>query len=250
MRHPILCSSFLIVAAAFGSVASAATTPANIKVAVADSNRPAPDTARDAARKPEETLAFAGVKDGASVAELLPGHGYFTRILSKAVGPKGHIYAWVPPAQGDRDFSKGLKDIAGNSTYANVTLVQQGFSKGLAPAPVDLVFTAQNYHDLHNVKEIDVAGFNKAVFDALKPGGVYLVIDHSAEKGSGARDTSTLHRIDKDTVKREVTAAGFQYVGESDVLANPNDARTAKVFDESIRGKTDQFILKFRKPKK
>lgn len=250
MRYPILRPLFLIVAVAFGSVASAASIPANIKVSVADSNRPATDTERDANRKPAETLAFAGAAEGASVAELLPGHGYFTRILSKAVGAKGHVYAWVPPPKEDRDFAKGLKDILDNSAYGNVTLVQQGISKGFAPAPVDLVFTAQNYHDVHNSKEVDVATFNKAVFDALKPGGIYLVIDHSAEAGSGARDTSTLHRIDKDAVKQEVGAAGFQYVGESDVLANPNDPRSAKVFDESIRGKTDQFILKFRKPKK
>jgi predicted methyltransferase len=97
---------------------------------------------------------------------------------------------------------------------------------------------------------LDVAQFNKLVLNSLKPGGLYAVIDHSAESGSGVRDTSTLHRIDMDAVKSEVTAAGFEFVGSSNLLANAADPRTAKIFDPSIRGKTDQFILKFRKPKK
>jgi len=118
-----------------------------------------------------------------------------------------------------------------------------------APDPVDLVFTAQNYHDLHNFP-VDVVAFNKSLFNSLKPGGLYVVLDHSAEAGSGLRDTNTLHRIDPNVVKQEVTAAGFQFVGSSDILANSADTRTGKVFDPGIRGKTDQFILKFRKPKK
>jgi predicted methyltransferase len=118
------------------------------------------------------------------------------------------------------------------------------------PAPVDLVFTAQNYHDLHNVPNLDIAAFNRSVFDSLKPGGIFLVVDHAAATGSETRDTATLHRIDQATVKKEVTAAGFEPAGFSRVLANPADPRTAKVFDPSIRGKTDQFILKFRKPRK
>ncbi len=116
--------------------------------------------------------------------------------------------------------------------------------------PLDLVFTAQNYHDLHNIPTLDVAAFNKSVFDALKPGGLYVVLDHSAAAASGAKDTNTLHRIDVEFVKTEVMAAGFEFVASSDILANPADPRSANVFDPSIRGKTDQFILKFRKPKK
>jgi predicted methyltransferase len=111
------------------------------------------------------------------------------------------------------------------------------------------VFTAQNYHDLHNFP-VDVVAFNRTILDSLKPGGLYVVLDHSAPAGSGLADTKTLHRIDADVVKQEVTAAGFEFVGASDVLANAADSRTAAVFDPSIRGKTDQFILKFRKPKK
>lgn len=235
--------------------AHAASIPANISAAVADSSRPDADKQRDADRKPAETLAFADIKRGESVAELLPGGGYFTRILSKAVGPKGKVLAVVPPrpanAPPDRpDPAVRLKVITDDAGYANVTVLQQPLATVSVPAPVDLVFTAQNYHDLHNVPSLDVAAFNKSVFDALKPGGLYVVIDHSAEAGSEARDTSTLHRIDEAAVKKEVTAAGFEFAGSSKLLANAADPRTAKVFDPSIRGKTDQFILKFRKPKK
>jgi predicted methyltransferase len=143
-----------------------------------------------------------------------------------------------------------LKPITDDSNYSNVSVLQQPLATLSVPAPVDLVFTAQNYHDLHNIPSLDIAAFNKSVFDALKPGGLYVVLDHSAEAGSDVRDTNTLHRIDEAAVKKEVTAAGFEFVGASKILANPADPRTAKVFDPSIRGKTDQFILKFRKPKK
>jgi predicted methyltransferase len=235
--------------------AHAASIPANIATAVADSNRPDADKQRDADRKPAETLAFAGIKHGEQVAELLPGGGYFTRILSKAVGTEGKVFAVVPPrpanAPPDRpDPAARLKPIIDDQNYSNVSVLQQPLTTLSVPAPVDLVFTAQNYHDLHNVPTLDIAAFNKSVFDSLKPGGLYVVVDHSAEAGSEVRDTSTLHRIDEATVKKEVMAAGFVFDGSSKVLANAADPRTAKVFAPSIRGKTDQFILKFRKPKK
>ena len=247
-----LCAACLVLSA---GGARAASIPAAIAAAVADSGRPEADKQRDADRKPAETLAFAGVKHGEQVAELLPGAGYFTRILSKAVGPKGRVFAVVPPrpanAPADRpDPVARLKAITDDANYANVTVVQQPLATLSLAAPVDMVFTAQNYHDLHNVPGLDIAAFNKSVFDALKPGGLYVVVDHSAEAGSEVRDTSTLHRIDEATVKKEIQAAGFEMAGSTDILANPTDARTTKVFDPSIRGKTDQFILKFRKPKK
>jgi predicted methyltransferase len=238
---------------ALNSLAGPASVPANIASAVADNNRPDADTQRDADRKPAQTLAFIGIKRGETIAELLPGGGYFTRILAKAVGPKGKIFAVVPPLPAnsppDRpDPAARIKPITDDPGFANVTVLQQSLAKLSVPSPVDLVFTAQNYHDLHNVPNLDVAAFNKSVFDALKPGGLYVVLDHSAEAGSELRDTSTLHRIDEAAVKKEVLAAGFALVGRSDVLANAADSRTAKVIDPSIRGKTDQFILKFRKP--
>jgi predicted methyltransferase len=236
------------------SAPSAAANPGYISAAVADANRPDADKQRDANRKPAQTLEFLGVKPGAQVAELLPGGGYFTRIFSKAVGPQGRVYALVPerPANAPADMpdlAGRVKAIAADANYANVTVVIQPLNKLVTPAPVDLVFTAQNYHDLHNFP-IDVVAFNKTILDSLKPGGLYVVLDHSAPAGSGLKDTKTLHRIDVDVVKQEVTAAGFEFVGASDILANASDTRTAMVFDPSVRGKTDQFILKFRKPKK
>jgi predicted methyltransferase len=250
----------LVLAAAATAVllvngASAAAIPDNIVAAIADSNRPDADKQKDANRKPGETLAFAGVKMGAQVAELLPGGGYFTRIFSKAVGNSGHVYALVPARQPDApadlpDFAARVKVIAADPNYSNVSVVVEPFSQLGVPAPVDLVWTSQNYHDLHNLPGLDVGVFNKMVFDDLKPGGIYLVLDHTAETGSEGRDTKTLHRIDPATVKKEVLAAGFKFVGSSDLLHQPSDTHTLKVFDPAVRGQTDQFILKFRKPGK
>jgi predicted methyltransferase len=236
------------------SAPAAAGNPGYIAAAVADSSRPDADKLRDANRKPAQTLEFLGVKPGEQVAEILPGAGYFTRIFSKAVGPSGHVYALVPerPASASAnlpDLAGAVKAIAADPNYPNVSVVVLPLPQLATPVPVDLVFTAQNYHDLHNFP-VDVVAFNRTILASLKPGGLYVVLDHSAPAGSGLADTKTLHRIDADVVKQEVTAAGFEFVGASDVLANAADSRTAAVFDPSIRGKTDQFILKFRKPKK
>lgn len=225
-----------------------------IAAAVADGNRPEADKQRDANRKPVQTLEILGIKRGEQVAELLPGGGYFTRIFSKAVGPAGHVYALVPERPANApvdmpDLAGKVRAIAAEPNYANVTVIVEPLTRLVTPVQVDLVFTAQNYHDLHNFP-VDVVGFNKIVLDSLKPGGLYVVLDHSAPPGSGLQDTKTLHRIDADVVKKEVTAAGFEFVAASDVLANADDQRTAMVFDPSVRGKTDQFILKFRKPRK
>jgi len=111
-----------------------------------------------------------------------------------------------------------------------------------------VVWTSQNYHDLHNIPGADLVALNKLIYRSLRPGGVYVVLDHSAVAGSGATATDTLHRIDEAVVRKEVEAAGFKFDGESKILANPADPRTAAVFDPSIRGHTDQFILRFRKP--
>jgi predicted methyltransferase len=255
IRYSLILAASLAASLSFPAIgAPAASLPANIQAAVADSGRPDADKQRDANRKPGETLAFMAVKPGQSVAELLPGGGYFTRIFSSAVGPKGHVYALVPerPANAPADLpdlAGKVKAIAADAHYANVSVVVAPLATLAAPAPVDLVFTAQNYHDLHNFP-VDVVGFDKQVLNSLKPGGLYVILDHSAEAGSGLRDTKTFHRIDAEAVKKEVTDAGFEFVGASDILANAADSRAAGVFDPSIRGKTDQFILKFRKPKK
>ena len=219
-----------------------------IAAAVADPARPAADRARDALRKPAACLEFAGVHSGMAVAELFPGHGYFTRMLSRAVGPKGHIYEFVgPPKPGEPSPIQAIADDP--HYYHNITIIVGPVGKLPVPQPVDLVWTSQNYHDLHDVPGLNVADFDRTVFQALKPGGVYLVLDHVAPAGSGFSDTATLHRIDPEAARKEILSAGFEFVGESNVLRNAKDPHTNKVFDPSIRGHTDQFVYEFRKPK-
>ena len=225
--------------------------PAYVTTAVADPARQA-DTAKDAHRKIATVMTFAKVKPGQNVLELIPGSGYFTRVFSAIVGPKGHVYVLWPSeyAKEDADDVAGSNKLAADAHYANVSVLNQPAAQLSVPAPVDVVFTSQNYHDYPDpfMGKVDPAVLNKQVFDALKPGGLYIVIDHVAEAGSGMRDTDTLHRIDPAIVKKQVLAAGFVFDGESDVLRNPADTLKIKVFDPSIRGNTDQFIYRFRKP--
>ncbi|HEY0283173.1 MAG TPA: hypothetical protein VGC27_11185 [Rhizomicrobium sp.] len=230
--------------------AGAAPVPATVKAALNDAARPADDVKRDADRKPAAMLAFAGIKPGARVMDLIPGGGYFTRIFAKAVGPSGYVYAFQPTELDHFFKDKEPPIVVVAAAYPNVSVIHAPVNTLAAPESLDVVWTSQNYHDLKNdfFKPADSALVNKAVYDALKPGGLYIVLDHSAPEGSGVRDTDTLHRIDEAVVKKEVEAAGFKLAGESNVLRNPKDQRTVKVFDPSIRGHTDQFILKFRKP--
>lgn len=255
IRHTLFLALLLSAGVEAAVQAPAAAVPDYLAAAIADPNRPPADTARDADRKPAETLQFAGIKPGEQIAELLPGAGYFTRIFSKAVGSTGHVYALVPARSPDAsastpDFAARVKALAADPQYANVSVVVEPFSQLKTPVPVDLVWTSQNYHDLHNLPGLDLTVFNQMVFETLKPGGIYFILDHAAAPGSGIGDTATLHRIDPESVKKEVLAAGFVFVGSSKLLERPSDAHTLKVFDPSIRGKTDQFILKFRKPNK
>jgi predicted methyltransferase len=236
-----------------GASSAAPKIPAYITAAVADPNRPEADTKRDADRKPADSIAFAGIKPGDKVADLIPGRGYFTRLFAKVVGPKGWVYAYFP-SDIDAIYKKNNFAVppADDPNYPNVSYIHAPVAKFVAPEKLDVVWTSQNYHDLHDkfFGPADIDAVNKAIFDALKPGGVYIVLDHVAEAGSGLRDTDTLHRIDPAQVKKEVLAAGFVFAGESKVLHNPADDHSKLVFDASIRGKTDQFIFKFRKPRK
>jgi len=219
--------------------------PDYVAAAVADPAR-GEDLQIDARRHGAELVAFSGVKPGDTVLELVPGGGYFTRIFSKVVGPNGHVYAAIPaPMEKYSDDTKKLP-----AQYPNVELLQQPAAALATPTLVDVAFTSQNYHDYPDkfMGPTDPALLNKAVFAALKHGGTYIVIDHVAAAGSGLRDTDTLHRIDPALVKSQVQAAGFQFVGESAVLRNPADDHTLKVFDPIVRGHTDQFAYKFRKP--
>lgn len=227
--------------------------PGFVRAALADANRPEADVARDASRHPGEVLVFAGLKPGMKVIDLIPGSGYFTRIFSRAVGPSGRVYAYVPDEL--TVLAKGrppsVAAFVGKAPYANTVMILRTLPLFGAPQKVDMVFTAQNYHDMHLpfMGPADLAVVNRRVFDALKPGGVYVVIDHSAKAGSGLRDSDSLHRIDAALVRKEVEAAGFVFEAESRVLRNPKDPLTANVFEPAIRGQTDQFAYRFRKPR-
>ena len=223
----------------------AAAVPAYVSAAVADPHRPQSDTSRDADRRPIEMMSFSGIKPGDKVIELIPAGGYSTRLLSAVVGPRGHVYSINLPAFNDR-IKAAIKPVTDEPAYANVTVSNQNLGQLKVPEPVDAVFTAQNYHDFKNPGQFnaDTNAMNKAVFAALKPGGLYVIIDHNAAPGSGTRDTGTLHRIDPVTVKTEVLAAGFVLEAESTALRNPADQHTARVDD-----KTDKMFFRFRKPR-
>ena len=221
--------------------------------ALADPERQAQRERADARRKPGPLLALAGVKPGDKVLDLIPGDGYWTRILSKVVGPEGKVYAVWP--QSYARYAMGnveqLRELAGNSYYGNIVTQVQPSAVLTAPEPLDLVFTSQNYHDYPDEfmgRDADPDVLNRAVFKLLKPGGTYVVIDHLAKPGRGMADTEELHRIDPATVRQQVEAAGFRFAGESKVLENPADPLDIPVFDKAIRGRTSQFAYKFVKP--
>jgi predicted methyltransferase len=248
MKTSILLAASAAAMIAAGAVA-APMIPDYISAAVADSHRPDTDTARDANRKPAEVLAFSEVKPGDKVFEILPSKGYFTRLFSKAVGANGHVYAVSPAVNPETGAAVPPMALIGDPTYPNVSPVALSFASIKSPEPVDIIFTAQNYHDFHLARfKADVVALDKQLFANLKPGGLLIIEDHAAEAGSGLRDPDKLHRIDEAVVKQEVESAGFKLVAESDVLHNPADPHTALVFDPAIRGHTDQFVLKFRKP--
>lgn len=225
---------------------------AYVLAAINDPERPLEDRTRDASRKPAVVVAFSGMKPGDTVVDLIPGGGYFTRIFSRVAGPSGKVFALVPLplAQVAPMAVTQAKAVEQQPAYANVTVLVENFAQLSSHGPVDVVWTSQNYHDLHNPKLAPDAALqmDRAVFDALKPGGVFVIEDHVAEPGSGARDAGTLHRIDKEFVRQEVTSVGFVFAGESFALRNSADTHTLKVFDPAIRGHTDQFVMKFRKP--
>jgi predicted methyltransferase len=246
-RH--LAAALAALSLGVAGAALAAAVPGNIATALADKTRPEADVKRDAARHPGELLAWAGVKPGDKVADFIMGGGYFTRILSPAVGPKGHVWAYQPSefisfraAYGDEQ-----KKVVGD--YANVTPITAPFGELKLPDNLDLVLTVQNYHDLH-LKPFaadNAAKLDAEIYRALKPGGTFVIVDHVGPAGADTPDK--LHRIDPAQVRKEVEAAGFKFAGQTDLLKAPADPHTVNVFDPSIRGKTDQFAFKFVKPK-
>lgn len=234
-----------LCAIAFSGAAVAANMPDYITKAVADPSRPKTDSARDPLRAPAETLAFAGVKPGMTVAEFFPSGGYYTRMISDVVGPKGKVYG-IDNLKWDKGEDAKMAAEPGRS---NVSIQLVKFGEFNLPQKVDLVWTTQNYHDLHVAEygPVDIASFNKRVYDALKPGGVYFILDHQANPGTDDAQIAKVHRIEKAQVIKEVTAAGFKLVGESNVLHRPADDHTKMSSDPAIKSHTDQFLLKFQK---
>jgi predicted methyltransferase len=190
-------------------------------------------------------MTFTGVEPGDKVLELVPGSGYWTRMFSAIVGPEGHVYTVWPDEFANESYANWQKLVA-TPHYANVSLLKQPIAELDVPAQLDLVYTSQNYHDYQN--RMDIVAFNIKVYEALNPGGLYVIIDHVASAGSGASDTDTLHRIDPALVRKDVEAAGFVFGGANDALRNRDDPHTVSAFDDSIRGHTDQFTYRFRKP--
>jgi predicted methyltransferase len=200
-------------------------------------------------RKPAQVLAFSGVKPGQVIGEFLPGGGYYTRLLSDVVGPHGRVYALETMRWGKENI-EATRQVLHEKERDNVDLDLALFGNFHLPERVDVFWTTLNYHDLHvaGYGTVDMAAFNRHVFESLKPGGTYFIVDHAATAGSGFTAAPVLHRIDEAAVIEEVKAAGFVLAGESNLLRNPGDDHTKAVFDPAIRWKTDQFILKFRRP--
>lgn len=234
-----------------GAHAAMAHAPAQHYAAVlADPARPAADRARDAARLPAELLAFAQIEPGEAVGDWVMGGGYFSRVLAAAVGPKGHVYAFQPAEFIAFKAQYGEDQKAVDTAYANVDAVAGPFAAPAWPVKLDTIVTIQNFHDLY-LKPFPADTAPRAIaslFAALKPGGTLVVVDHSAATGTGTTLSDSLHRIDKAAAIEALTKAGFKLEAESTLFANPADPRSANVFDPAIRGKTDQFALRFRKP--
>jgi len=197
MRQPIALFA-TVAAAALLSYATPALTqqtsvPANIAGAIADTNRPQTDKDLDAQRKPAQMLTFAGVKAGDKVLEFVPGRGFVTRLLAKAVGTAGHVYAANLPTFNEA-LKTGVDPIIASPAYGNVSKVEQPFSEIRAPEPVDVAWISENYHDFKNMGQFstDTNAMDRAVFAALKPGGAFIITDYVAAAGSGTRYTQSL----------------------------------------------------------
>jgi predicted methyltransferase len=220
-------------------LAACSASAPNYSAIVANPDRPADERALDAARKPQEVMAFYGVKSGDKVADLWAGRGYYTAILSEIVGPTGIVYTQNPSSRDE--INQRWK----NAKFANVRVADGAFDKLTLPqnGSLDFVLIHLDYHDV----AIETRpALNKAVLAALKRGGIYAIVDHSAKDGSGNEANKTLHRIDKLQVIKEVTAAGFKLAKEGNMLRIPEDPRDFNVNKE--RNKDDRFVLAFERP--
>lgn len=249
MRYLI---AFTLASAALAGPALAETAhaPADYAAALADTARPEADRARDAERKPAEILAFARIDEGEKVGDYFMGGGYLTRILANAVGPEGKVYGHQPAEFIAFRAAYATEQDAVAAAHANVVPLRTPFAEPGFPEPLDTIVTVMTLHDLFipQMPEGTSAKGIAALYAALKPGGKLVVIDHKAADGTGTSTTGATHRIDRQTAIDALTAAGFVLEEESDLFAHPDDPRDANVFSPAIRGKTDQFTLRFAKP--
>lgn len=214
-------------------------SPERAAAVVASPDRTAADRTNDQRRKAAEMLAFIGVQEGWNALDISAAGGYTTELLARAVGPNGRVYGQRPRPDPRLRVEERAK------TVTNIVPVVRPFNDPVPPEAssnkLDLVTLMFNYHDFANV---DRAAMNRAVFNALKPGGFYVIADHSGRPGTGMSEYNTLHRIEESFLRREVEAAGFQLAGEGNFNRNPGDARD----QESPPYPKDEFFLKFRKP--
>lgn len=246
-----LLSVAALAAPLIAKPAKTMTRPAPVATWLADPLRTEAMRKLDEGRMPAEVLAFAGVKPGQTVLDFFAGSGYYSFLFAKAVGPKGMVFAANPPGENDPKAWEGWADKVPNLHVMVAEVPQMYF----APRSIDTIFTNLNYHDLYWESEKyhfprqDVPKVLASWFTELKPGGHVVIVDHAANPGGDPREVADkLHRIDPERVKADMAAAGFMFEGESSVLRRSEDDRTKLVFDPSVRGKTDRFILKFRRP--
>ncbi len=226
---------------------SAVVVPPEIQAIVDSPDRTAADREIDKRRHPAELLAFSGVRPGMSVFDFGTGRGYTAELLARAVGPSGSVVAQSDPIIFEK-FLKGQWDPRFSSpTMKNVKTVLRASDDPIPPGtgPFDLITVIYEYHDMVWMGR-DRKAMNQAFFDALKPGGRLILVDHAGNPGTGATQTDTLHRIEESVVKTELEAAGFKLVEEADFLSNPNDPRDTPFFKAKIP--VDGFVLKFVKP--
>ena len=205
--------------------------------------------------KQSELIRLARVEPGAAVVDVYPGDGDWTRLFSDIVGPQGRVYSFVPAevAHFQNDPVGRMRALAKEPGRENVEAVSADLvAMPKVTQPADVVWLHLFYHDLHTAliqaRGATAADFNRAVYERLKPGGSYVIVDHAAAVGAGASEAQSLHRIEPAAVRQEVEAAGFVLDAESALLANKDDPHTIKVFDPSIKGQSDRFAYRFVKP--
>jgi predicted methyltransferase len=205
--------------------------------------------------KRSELTQFARAGAGATVIDVYPGEGNWTRLFSDAVGPEGRVYSFVPAevAHFKNDPVGRMRALAAEPGRQNVEAVSADLvALGTVTPEADVVWLHLFYHDLHTAlmqaRGATASEFNRVVHERLKPGGFYVIVDHAAMTGAGTGDAQTLHRIDPASVREEIEAAGFVLDGQSSILANKDDRNSIKVLDPSIKGETDRFAFRFVKP--